>query len=134
MFMQDGRLEVMHGMILSEDEDASEETLSKLEPLQRGDFEEIFKVMDGLPVTVRLLDPPLHEFLPDSRELSEKLVTLESENGDPEEVSELQRQLRVVEGLAEENPMLGLRGCHLGSYDRRSTGCKSAPLRRRPKP
>ncbi len=114
MFMQDGRLEVMRGMILSEGEDASEEELAKLEPLQRGDFEEIFKVMDGLPVTVRLLDPPLHEFLPDSRELAERLVALKSEDGDPEEASELQRQLRVVEGLEEENPMLGLRGCRIG--------------------
>ena len=114
MFMEDGRLEVVRSMILSEDEDASEEALAELEPLQQGDFEEIFKVMNGLPVTVRLLDPPLHEFLPDSRELAERLVALESEDGDPEETSELQRQLRVVEGLEEENPMLGLRGCRIG--------------------
>ena len=114
MFMEDGRLEVVRSMILSEDEDASEEALAELEPLQRGDFEEIFKVMDGLPVTVRLLDPPLHEFLPDSRELAERLAALESEDGDPEETSELRRQLRVVEGLEEENPMLGLRGCRIG--------------------
>jgi pyruvate, orthophosphate dikinase len=113
MFMEDGRLEIVREMILSEHEDASEEALVKLEPLQRGDFEEIFKAMDGLPVTVRLLDPPLHEFLPDSRELVEKLAELK-ENGDPEEVSELRRQLRVVEGLEETNPMLGLRGCRLG--------------------
>ncbi|MDP8973108.1 MAG: pyruvate, phosphate dikinase [Actinomycetota bacterium] len=114
MFMEDGRLEVVRSMILSEDEEASEEALAELEPLQQGDFEEIFKVMDGLPVTVRLLDPPLHEFLPDSRELAERLVALESEDGDPEETSELRRQLRVVEGLEEENPMLGLRGCRIG--------------------
>jgi pyruvate, orthophosphate dikinase len=113
MFMEDGRLEIVREMILSEDEDASEEALAKLEPLQRGDFEEIFKAMDGLPVTVRLLDPPLHEFLPDSRELVEKVAKLK-ENGDPEEVSELRRQLRVVEDLEETNPMLGLRGCRLG--------------------
>ena len=114
MFMEEGRLEIMRGMILSEDEDASAEALARLEPLQKGDFEEIFEAMDGLPVTVRLLDPPLHEFLPDSRGLSERLAVLEREDGDPEEASEIRRQLRVVEGLEESNPMLGLRGCRLG--------------------
>jgi pyruvate,orthophosphate dikinase len=112
MFMEDGRLELMRNMILSEDEDASKEALDELEPLQRGDFEEIFEAMDGLPVTVRLLDPPLHEFLPDSRELGERLAGLEDSGS--EEASELRRQLRVVENLEEANPMLGLRGCRLG--------------------
>ena len=112
MFMEDGRLEVMRRMILAEDEESSEEALAELEPLQRDDFEEIFEAMSGLPVTVRLLDPPLHEFLPDSRELVERLAELEGE--DSEEASKLRRQLRVVEGLEEANPMLGLRGCRLG--------------------
>jgi len=112
MFMQDGRLELMQAMILSEDEDAAKEALANLEPLQRGDFEEIFEAMDGLPVTVRLLDPPLHEFLPDSRELGERLAGLEDQRS--EEASELRRQLRVIESLEEANPMLGLRGCRLG--------------------
>ena len=112
MFMQDGRLELMQAMILSEDEDAAKEALGNLEPLQRGDFEEIFEAMDGLPVTVRLLDPPLHEFLPDSRELGERLAGLEDQRS--EEASELRRQLRVIESLEEANPMLGLRGCRLG--------------------
>ncbi|HEX7170932.1 MAG TPA: pyruvate, phosphate dikinase, partial [Rubrobacter sp.] len=112
MFMQDGRLELMQAMILSEDEDAAGEALGNLEPLQRGDFEEIFEAMDGLPVTVRLLDPPLHEFLPDSRELGERLASLEDQHS--EEASELRRQLRVIENLEEANPMLGLRGCRLG--------------------
>ncbi|CAN5883319.1 pyruvate, phosphate dikinase [soil metagenome] len=112
MFMEDGRLELMQNMILSENEDASKESLGELEPLQKGDFEEIFEVMDGLPVTVRLLDPPLHEFLPDSRELGERLASLEDQRS--EEASELRRQLRVIESLEEANPMLGLRGCRLG--------------------
>ena len=112
MFMEDGRLEVMRRMILAEDEESSKEALAELEPLQRDDFEEIFKAMSGLPVTVRLLDPPLHEFLPDSRELIERLAELDGE--DSEEASKLRRQLRVVEGLEEANPMLGLRGCRLG--------------------
>jgi pyruvate,orthophosphate dikinase len=112
MFMEDGRLELMRAMILSEEVEASEEALGELEPLQRGDFEEIFEAMDGLPVTVRLLDPPLHEFLPDSRDLGERLAALEDQSS--EEASELRRQLRVVENLEEANPMLGLRGCRLG--------------------
>ena len=112
MFMEDGRLEVMRRMILAEDEESSKEALAELEPLQRDDFEEIFKAMSGLPVTVRLLDPPLHEFLPDSRELIERLAELDGE--DSEEASKLRRHLRVVEGLEEANPMLGLRGCRLG--------------------
>jgi len=112
MFMEDGRLELMRSMILSKDEEASKEALVGLEPLQRGDFEEIFEAMDGLPVTVRLLDPPLHEFLPDSRELGERLAGMEDD--DSEDASELRRQLRVVESLEEANPMLGLRGCRLG--------------------
>jgi pyruvate, orthophosphate dikinase len=112
MFMEDGRLESMRFMILSEDENASHEALGELGPLQKGDFEEIFEAMDGLPVTIRLLDPPLHEFLPDSRDLGEKLSGLEDQRS--EEASELRRQLRVIENLEEANPMLGLRGCRLG--------------------
>jgi pyruvate,orthophosphate dikinase len=112
MFMEDGRLELMRAMIFAEEEDAEREALGDLEPLQRGDFEEIFEAMDGLPVTVRLLDPPLHEFLPDSRDLGERLAALEDEGSD--EASELRRQLRVIENLEEANPMLGLRGCRLG--------------------
>ncbi|HEV8045207.1 MAG TPA: pyruvate, phosphate dikinase, partial [Rubrobacter sp.] len=112
MFMEDGRLELMRSMILSKDEEASKEALVGLEPLQRGDFEEIFEAMDGLPVTVRLLDPPLHEFLPNSRELGERLAGMEDQRS--EDASELRRQLRVVENLEEANPMLGLRGCRLG--------------------
>jgi pyruvate, orthophosphate dikinase len=112
MFMQDGRLELMRAMILSEDEEASRKALGDLEPLQRGDFEQIFEAMDGLPVTIRLLDPPLHEFLPDSHELGERLASLEDQRSG--EASELRWQLRVVENLEEANPMLGLRGCRLG--------------------
>jgi pyruvate,orthophosphate dikinase len=114
MFMEDGRLDIVRAMILSEGEDATREALARLEPLQRGDFEEIFKAMDGLPVTVRLLDPPLHEFLPGSRELAVEIARLEGQEGDEEKATELARQLRVVENLEEANPMLGLRGCRLG--------------------
>jgi len=112
MFMEEGRLELVREMILAEDETASKEALARLEPLQRGDFEGIFEAMSGLPVTVRLLDPPLHEFLPDSADLLKKLA--EIEDTDSREARELWRQVRVAESLEEANPMLGLRGCRLG--------------------
>ncbi|HZY64845.1 MAG TPA: putative PEP-binding protein, partial [Rubrobacteraceae bacterium] len=105
-------LEIVREMILSETEEATTEALARLAPLQKGDFEGIFKAMDGLPVTIRLLDPPLHEFLPDSQELYERLAELKDE--DSEAQTEVRRQLRVVESLEEANPMLGLRGCRLG--------------------
>jgi pyruvate,orthophosphate dikinase len=112
MFMQDGRLEIVRDMILSDTDEATTDALSRLEPLQRGDFEGILEAMDGLPVTIRLLDPPLHEFLPDSVDLYGKLAELGDEGSD--EAVEIRRQLRVVESLEEANPMLGLRGCRLG--------------------
>ena len=112
MFMEDGRLEIVREMILSENEEATTNALDSLAPLQKGDFEGILKVMSGLPVTVRLLDPPLHEFLPDSQELYARLAEIGDE--DSEEKTEIKRQLRVVESLEEANPMLGLRGCRLG--------------------
>jgi pyruvate,orthophosphate dikinase len=112
MFMEDGRLEIVREMILSDTDESTSHALDSLAPLQKGDFEGILKAMDGLPVTIRLLDPPLHEFLPDSQELYERLVELEDENS--EEATEIRRQLRVVESLEEANPMLGLRGCRLG--------------------
>jgi pyruvate,orthophosphate dikinase len=112
MFMEDGRLEVMRKMIFAESEEALESALAELEPLQRRDFEEIFQSMDGLPVTVRLLDPPLHEFLPDSKDVAARLAELKDE--DSEEAKVLRRQLRITENLEEANPMLGLRGCRLG--------------------
>jgi pyruvate,orthophosphate dikinase len=112
MFMQEGRLEIVRRMILARDEESSNQALFELKPLQRSDFEEIFKAMDGLPVTVRLLDPPLHEFLPSSRELVERIAGLK--NDSPNDRSELRELLRVVEAMEESNPMLGLRGCRLG--------------------
>ena len=111
MFMEEGRLRIVRDMILSEDEKALDAALKKLEPLQRRDFEEIFKAMDGLPVTVRLLDPPLHEFLPDSKELATRVAEAEARE---EDAGELVRQLRLAERLEEANPMMGLRGVRLG--------------------
>ncbi|MEW6638096.1 MAG: putative PEP-binding protein, partial [Actinomycetota bacterium] len=111
MFMEGERLRIMREMILSEGEDALREALRLLEPMQREDFEGIFRAMDGLPVTVRLLDPPLHEFLPESKALAKQIAEREARG---ESTEEQRRQLRVAESLEERNPMLGLRGCRLG--------------------
>jgi pyruvate,orthophosphate dikinase len=111
MFMQGDRLKIMREMILSEGEEALTGALAKLEPMQVEDFEGIFRAMDGLPVTVRLLDPPLHEFLPDSKDLATEIAEREARG---EDAGEQRRQLRVAEDLEESNPMLGLRGCRLG--------------------
>ncbi len=111
MFMEGERLRIMREMILSENDEALREALVQLEPMQREDFEGIFQAMDGLPVTVRLLDPPLHEFLPEPKDLAKEIAEREARG---ESTEEQRRQLRVAESLEERNPMLGLRGCRLG--------------------
>ncbi|MGC0340913.1 pyruvate, phosphate dikinase [Streptomyces sp. SLBN-8D4] len=110
MFLGDRR-ELVERLILADTEDEREESLKALLPLQKKDFVELFSAMDGLPVTVRLLDPPLHEFLPDITELSVRVALAESRQ-EPHE-NEL-RLLQAVHRLHEQNPMLGLRGVRLG--------------------
>ncbi len=88
--------------------------LAKLLPFQRKDFYGLFKAMNGLPVTIRTLDPPLHEFLPKREELMVEIATLEAGNKKSPKLPKLRKLLEVVEGLHEFNPMLGLRGCRLG--------------------
>src|SRR5205823_862123 len=111
MFLGDRRKHVER-LILAEGEDDQRAALDALLPLQREDFIGIFTAMDGLPVTVRLLDPPLHEFLPDLTELSSKIAVQEAKG---ESVSETDRKLlAAVQRLHEQNPMLGLRGVRLG--------------------
>jgi pyruvate, orthophosphate dikinase len=88
--------------------------LAKLLPMQRKDFFGLFKAMDGLPVTIRTLDPPLHEFLPKREELMVEIATLEMRRKKSPKLGHLKKLLEVVEGLHEFNPMLGLRGCRLG--------------------
>jgi pyruvate,orthophosphate dikinase len=111
MFLGDRRKHVER-LILAEGEDEQAQALEALLPLQRDDFVEILTAMDGLPVTVRLIDPPLHEFLPDLTELSVKIAVQEA-NG--EAVSDADRTLLdAVRRLHEQNPMLGLRGVRLG--------------------
>ncbi|WP_031477060.1 pyruvate, phosphate dikinase [Streptomyces bicolor] len=110
MFLGDRR-ELVERLILAHTEDEREESLKALLPLQKQDFVELFSAMDGLPVTIRLLDPPLHEFLPDITELSVRVALAESRQ-EPHE-NEL-RLLQAVHRLHEQNPMLGLRGVRLG--------------------
>jgi pyruvate,orthophosphate dikinase len=88
--------------------------LAKLLPMQRKDFFGLFKAMGGLPVTIRTLDPPLHEFLPKREELMVQIATLEAKNKKGTKLNRLKKLLAVVESLHEFNPMLGLRGCRLG--------------------
>ncbi|MFJ8360048.1 pyruvate, phosphate dikinase [Streptomyces sp. NPDC093984] len=110
MFLGDRR-ELVERLILADTETEREESLKQLLPLQKQDFVELFEAMDGLPVTIRLLDPPLHEFLPDITELSVRVALAESRQ-EPHE-NEL-RLLQAVHRLHEQNPMLGLRGVRLG--------------------
>jgi len=106
MFFEEGRLEIFQEMIVAEDLEARKKALKKLLPLQKGDFKGIFKAMDGLPVTVRLLDPPLHEFVPKTREDTKALA---DQIGIP-----LKKLQAKIDSLHELNPMLGHRGCRLG--------------------
>ena len=108
MFLGERR-QLVERLILAEDDSARQSALDALEPLQRGDFVEIFEAMDGLPTTIRLLDPPLHEFLPDLTELSVK-IALAGDNATEQD----HKLLEAVRRLHEQNPMLGLRGVRLG--------------------
>jgi pyruvate,orthophosphate dikinase len=114
MFMQQDRLPHVRAMIMAETREEREGHLAKLLPFQREDFDGIFRAMSGLPVTIRLLDPPLHEFLPNYTEVMVELERLRL-TGAPAEVVHEQEQLAAkVKSLAEANPMLGTRGCRLG--------------------
>jgi pyruvate, orthophosphate dikinase len=110
MFLGERR-QLVENLIVAEDEAGQEEALSALLPMQRDDFRSILEAMDGLPVTIRLIDPPLHEFLPDYTELSVK-VALEEDHEEMDEHDE--KLLEAVKRLHEQNPMLGLRGVRLG--------------------
>ncbi|PSK91348.1 pyruvate phosphate dikinase [Murinocardiopsis flavida] len=110
MFLGDRR-QLVERLILADTEKEQDESLAALLPLQRDDFWGVFEAMDGLPVTVRLLDPPLHEFLPDITELSVRVAVAEA-RGEKQE-GDL-RLLQAVHKLHEQNPMLGLRGVRLG--------------------
>jgi pyruvate,orthophosphate dikinase len=114
MLIGEDRLPIVRRMILAEDEEKRGEALRELEPLLRQDFEDILEIMDGLPVTIRLLDPPLHEFLPNLTDLRVELVELKHIPGEREEYEAKEKLLARVRAEAEVNPMLGLRGCRVG--------------------
>lgn len=114
MFMSSDRLPVVQEMILAGMRDDRIAALAKLLPMQKEDFVGIFKSMQGLPVTIRLLDPPLHEFLPKKDELIEEVATLRAKGVTGRELREKEVLLQKVKELHEANPMMGLRGCRLG--------------------
>jgi pyruvate,orthophosphate dikinase len=114
MFFAEDRLPHVRAMILADNEKDRRAALKKLLPMQRADFIGLFRVMDGLPVTIRLLDPPLHEFLPKREELMVEIAVLEATKPRSTKLKELRNLLRRVEELHEFNPMLGHRGCRLG--------------------
>jgi pyruvate,orthophosphate dikinase len=124
MFFETERLPTVQAMILARDEAERAGHLARLLPMQRADFAGLFKAMDGLPVTIRLIDPPLHEFLPNHDELARTVTELETRvRLRDNDVAKLERELAgkrtllaAVEALREQNPMLGLRGVRLGIH------------------
>ena len=114
MFFAEDRIPIMREMILASSREDREAALSKLLPMQRDDFKGLYREMKGYPVTIRLLDPPLHEFLPKREELMVEVTKLQLIHADRSIIEEKKRLLERVEELHEFNPMLGLRGCRLG--------------------
>ncbi|HEY6538187.1 MAG TPA: pyruvate, phosphate dikinase [Candidatus Dormibacteraeota bacterium] len=114
MFMEQDRLPHVQAMILASDADARRRALAELLPFQRADFVGILEAMQGLPVIVRLIDPPLHEFLPNHDELLEQVTRWRALKKSPKKLARAELMLAAVEQLREQNPMLGLRGCRLG--------------------
>ena len=114
MFFGEERLPHVQKMILSQSEEERKEALAKIEPMQKEDFKGILREMQGLPVIIRLLDPPLHEFLPNYEDLLVEVTKLKIQGGDKKEIEEKEGLLRRIIDLKEMNPMLGHRGCRLG--------------------
>ena len=114
MFFGEGRIPIVQRMILADNEADRRKALNELLPLQRQDFYGVFKAMHGTPVTIRTIDPPLHEFLPKREDLMVELERLKHQPGDPKTTEEQRLLLRRVEQLHEFNPMLGHRGVRLG--------------------
>ena len=117
MFLGNDRLPIMRAMIMSRDEAERRINLDRLLPMQVSDFVEFFRTMEGFPVIIRLLDPPLHEFLPDKEEVMNEMFRLRtgSKSGkEREKLADLERIFETIKNLEEFNPMLGFRGCRLG--------------------
>ena len=116
MFFEGDRIKAMREMILAKDEDGRRVALAKLLPMQRGDFEGIFEAMDGYGVTIRLLDPPLHEFVPHQTATMKELA---------DEMGLTLEEVKLAcDSLEEFNPMLGHRGCRLVVHTPKSPRCK----------
>ncbi|BAN77224.1 pyruvate, phosphate dikinase [Adlercreutzia equolifaciens] len=113
MFLGD-RKQIIQTFILNDDELIREKAVADLFEAQVGDFYGMFKAMDGLPVIVRLLDPPLHEFLESPRELAVEIAKMEATGAAADAIAEKRDLLEKIDGFAEQNPMLGMRGCRLG--------------------
>lgn len=114
MFFEQDRLPIVRKMILAKDKQERMKALDRLLVIQKEDFKGIFRAMDGLPVVIRLLDPPLHEFLPPYEELLVEVTTLKAKGESSPELKEKEQLLEEVNSMREMNPMLGLRGCRLG--------------------
>ncbi len=112
MFFEEERLPIVQRMILAKSEAERDQALDELLPFQRSDFEGIFKAMDGLPVIIRLIDPPLHEFLPNEHDLLEKVIEKRIK-GVKEGLAEEESLLKAIQAMHESNPMMGLRGVRL---------------------
>ncbi len=112
MFFEPERLPIVQRMILAKTEEERQKALDELLPFQRSDFEGIFKAMDGLPVIIRLIDPPLHEFMPSERQLLEEIIEMRVK-GITEGLAEKEALLAAIESMHESNPMMGLRGIRL---------------------
>ncbi|MCX8023802.1 MAG: pyruvate, phosphate dikinase [Thermanaerothrix sp.] len=121
MFFEPERLPIVQRMILAKTSEERKQALDELLPFQRSDFEGLFEAMDGYPVIIRLIDPPLHEFLPSEKELEEQIITKRLQNladyvlgkGESKDIAELEKMLAAVEAMHESNPMMGLRGVRL---------------------
>ncbi|MCE1253255.1 MAG: pyruvate, phosphate dikinase [Anaerolineae bacterium] len=115
MFFEPERLPIVQKMILSETPEERKKYLDLLLPYQRADFDGLFEAMDGHPVIIRLIDPPLHEFMPDEEKLLEEVITMRVK-GETKGLSEKEKLLEDIKGMHESNPMMGLRGVRLSIY------------------
>ena len=113
MFRQAERLPIVQDMIMADSTDGRKAALAKLLPFQQGDFREMFTAMDGLPVVIRLIDPPLHEFLREYHDLDVEIAVDRALGKDPAEIARKEKIWKRLEQITEDNPMLGLRGCRL---------------------
>jgi len=114
MFLGVERVALVRRMIMADTPEERRRVLEKLLPMQKEDFKRILKAMDGLPVQIRLLDPPLHEFMPSESEILTRIYELEKSGAPPERLEEERRLLEKVRKISEANPMIGLRACRLG--------------------